>query len=846
MRPLAEYTRKRNFKITSEPGAKLGKRKSRNLSFVVQEHHASHLHYDFRLEWEGVLKSWAVPKGPSLDPGERRLAVEVEDHPIDYASFEGTIPEDQYGGGEVFQWDSGTWKPLNDVEEGLRKGRLEFEMHGKKLKGEFLLVRTNRESSKPQWLLIKRHDDYAEEGYELKPIAAYGNRRDKKRLTVSPKVRAKAKAKVWNSNRAEKTTKTAAKPAAGKKKAVADPFPGFISPQLAQLVSKPPQGDDWVHEIKFDGYRIQAHIKNGKVSLFSRRGLVWTDKYKVLASALAEMDVDSAVFDGEVVYQDEQGRSDFQKLQGAMKAGTTHELVYWLFDCMYLNGEDLRQKPLSERKARMKEVIEALGHDQIRYSEDFRGVGDKMIEASCSMNLEGIISKRVDTAYVPGRHDDWQKIKCVKRQEFVIGGFTDPEGSRVAFGALLLGVYEGRKLRFVGKCGTGFDQRTLREVSKKLKALEVDDSPFALASPRGRGLHWIKPQLVCEVSYAEMTRDGILRVPVFKGLRADKDPLQITIEKPKDVPEENVKTTRASAAKTKKSTKSTKKSTAAKSPAISSPERIIYAKEKLTKLDVAQYYQAVGKWMVPHVKDRPLSLVRCPNSSTKPCFFSKHFHQNLPEHLIAVPDAGHDDFLAVDSEEGLLTLVQWGTLEIHPWNCHRDNIDAPDQIVMDFDPADDVDFEVVKEGAVELREMLKQLGLRSWVKTTGGKGLHVQFPFEPLYDWDTVKNFAKTLVQEFVSRYPDLYTANMSKKMRKGKIFLDYLRNGRGATAVAPYSLRAKEISSVAMPIEWEELDKLKAANIFTLKKALEHLQRRKKDPWKDFFHVKQKIALLS
>lgn len=803
MRPLAEYTRKRNFKITSEPSAKVAKKgKDVPLIFVVQEHHASHLHYDFRLEWKGVLKSWAVPKGPSLDPAQKRLAVEVEDHPKEYAKFTGTIPKNQYGAGEVYRWDMGTWVPKNDVDEGLRKGRLEFELKGQKLKGEFLLVRTGRRAAKPNWLLMKRHDNYAEEGAEFVPIVA----NDPKYRKLKKKARA------------------------AREKAELE----FIPPHLAQLVNTPPQGSDWVHEIKFDGYRIQAHIQDGEVKLYTRRGLDWTDKYSVLARALRKLDVDNAILDGEVVWQDEAGRSDFQKLQNAMKAANTDPLNFWVFDLLMLDGENVRSLPLIARKDRLEKLVDKLDNPQIRYSEHYRGVGDKMIEASCSMNLEGIICKRVDGTYVSGRRDDWVKVKCSKRQEFIIGGFTNPEGSRAGFGALLLGVHEGGKLRYVGRCGTGFNAASLRTVSKKLRPLETDDSPFEIAPPRGREIHWVKPRLMCEVVYSEMTKDKILRVPVFKGLRTDKKPEEITIEIPKNA----VKTARKKAA-------APKQTNSEDSLPISSPDRVIYTKEKLTKLDIAKYYMQAAKWMLPHVKDRPLSMVRCPNSSTKPCFYSKHF-KDLPAHLIAVPDKTHDDFVAIDSPEGLLQLVQWGSLEIHPWNCHRDDIEAADQIVMDFDPAEDLDFEFVKEGAREMREMLQQLGLKSFLKTTGGKGLHVQFPFAPLYDWDTVKNFAKTLTQEMVSRHPDLYTGNMSKKLRKGKIFLDYLRNGRGATAVAPYSLRARAVSSVAMPISWEELEKLPASNIFTLPKALEHLAKRKKDPWKDYFKTKQKIALLA
>ncbi len=847
MKSLAEYKRKRNFKKTSEPEAKVrtGKSTQKNLLFVVQEHHASHLHYDFRLEWKGVLKSWAVPKGPSLDPAQKRLAVEVEDHPYDYWKFEGTIPAKEYGAGEVFRWDYGTWIPVNDFETGMKKGRLEIELKGKKLKGNFLLVRTGRQSSKPNWLMIKRHDKYAEDGAVLVPVADYG----------SGKTRGAAKV--------EKAAKVVKAPQRKKKAEL----PEFTPPQLAQLVNKPPKGAEWLHEIKFDGYRIQAHVAAGEVTLYTRNGHNWTAKYRALAKALKDMDVENAVFDGEIVYQDESGRSNFQKLQNAMKSESTQSLIFYIFDLLFLDGEDLRERPLIERKEKLEELIGDLGDEKIRYSEHFKGVGDKMIEASCSMDLEGIICKKADSGYTSGRRGDWVKVKCIKRQEFVIGGFTDPEGSRFAFGSLLLGFYENGKLKYAGRCGSGFDGALLREINKKLRKLETPKSPFVLNAPKERGLHYVKPELACEVSYAEMTEGGHLRAPVFKGLRSDKAPGEITIEKPKEVEAVATKTKKGSKTKTgtsKTQTKTTQKTKTIKaklkaelkaSPKgkkkagsgvhVTHPDRVIYPKEKITKLQVAEYYKSVSPWILPHLAGRPISMLRCQQSAVGMCFFAKHMPK-MPDSLTAIPDTeGKEPWVGVDSEEGLMHLVQLGTLEIHPWGSEPGQIDSPNMIIMDFDPEEGLGFDVVKEGALEMRDILKQLGLKSYLKTTGGKGLHVVFPFEARYDWDSVKSFAKTLTQEMVSRHPDLYTANMSKKLRKGKIFLDYLRNGRGATAVSPYSLRARAQSAVAMPIEWSELAKLKAANTFTLPKALEWLATRKKDPWADFFKVKQKISLL-
>ena len=809
MKPLAEYNRKRNFKRTDEPaGEAVPAKKAKGrpkLIFVVQEHHASHLHYDFRLEWNGVLKSWAVPKGPSLDPAQKRLAVEVEDHPIGYAKFTGDIPKGEYGAGTVYRWDLGEWTPDGDVDQGLAKGKLEFKLKGAKLNGAWRLIRSRRgDGGRAQWLLMKRHDEFAVKGDSVS------------------------------------TTKREASAST----------PEFIPPQLAQLVTKAPNGKDWVHEVKFDGYRIQAHLNQGKVKLYTRKGLDWTAKYQGLAKALKKIKVDDAVLDGELCWQDNKGRSDFQRLQVAMKAGDTDHLVYWAFDLLHLDGEDLRSLPLIARKTRLQKLVTKAKLPQLLYSDHFREDGQRLLKATCQMNLEGVISKRGDAAYVSGRHDAWVKSKCTKRQEFVIAGFSEAEGSRSDFGALLLGVYDEGRLRYAGRVGTGFDQRTLSSLSKMLRQREIDETPFELASPRGRTLHWIKPELVCEVSFAEWTREGSLRAPVFQGLREDKDPQTIVAEREEWVEGDHVvHAAPAKPAKTKRKSTSPTPAIAADQIKVSHPDRLIYKDEEITKLQVAQYYGAVAPWLAPHLKDRPLSLLRCTSDARKPCFFSKHFDP-LPPHLIEVPDTKTDKqrqaFVALDHPLGLISLVQMGTIEFHPWNCHRDDIEAPDQIVMDFDPDEEISFATVKEGAFELRDLLAQLGLKSFVKVTGGKGVHVQFPFNPRYPWDVIKNFTKTLVAEMNSRHPDLYTANLVKRARKGKIFLDYLRNGRGATAVAPYSLRAREDSAVAMPVTWDELNAIEAANVFTMPKALAHLAKRRRDPWNGYLDVDQDIRILN
>lgn len=766
---LKDYNRKRDFSKTKEPSGKLTPKKGKKLIFVVQEHHASHLHYDFRLELEGVLKSWAVPKGPSMDPADKRLAVMTEDHPYEYAKFEGKIPKGEYGGGEVIIWDTGTWEPMDaDPVGALAKGRLEFSLKGKRLSGKFLLVRTSK-----NWLLMKRHDEK------------------------------------------EKVIK-------------GDPWPGFIKPQLPRLVTDPPDGKNWVHEMKFDGYRMQALLKNGVGNLFSRNGLDWSNNFPFILEELNSLKLQNAIIDGEVVALDEEGRSVFQRLQNSLKAKDDRNLRYHVFDILYLDGKDLRPLPLLERKAILEKLLKKTKH--VLFSEHIFEAGDSFYKVSCQHKLEGMVSKQADAPYVSGRGDTWVKTKCGARQEFVIGGWTDPRGSRTGIGALLLGVYKGNDLTYAGRVGTGMDTRTLRELKRILGALEVDESPFDKKSPRGSDIHWVKPEQVCEVAFSEWTSDEILRTPVFKGLRVDKPAKQILREK------------------AGKKVKGPEKPAKASKREISSPDKILYEKEKITKGQVADYYEEVAKIMLPYMKDRPLSLVRCPNGTSGQHFFQKHFPGQLPEGFNAVPiqeEDGEGIYISVDSAKGLRELVQLNAFEIHAWGCHQDKVEWPDQIVMDLDPGEGVPWEQVVEGAFEIKDILETLGLESFVKLTGGKGIHVHVPVAPVYDWDQIKAFSQSLALELQGRSPSLYLANMSKKLRKNKIFVDYLRNGRGATAVAPYSLRARELSTVALPLEWPELRKVKSPTEYTLVKALKKIRSRKRDPWARMRKLKQRIPIL-
>lgn len=793
-RSLREYVRKRDFKITSEPaGLKRGKVLSEKGIFVVQEHHASRLHYDFRLEMDGVLKSWAVPKGPSLDPREKRLAVQVEDHPIEYGSFEGTIPDKQYGAGEVFLWDTGKWEPIGNPREGLKRGHLDFRLKGKRLHGEWVLVRLRGPSNgKPNWLLMKRSDTFAKRGDAAVKIGS--------KEKVAPR--------IWTSSKS--------------------PLVEFVSPQLAKLVDAPPTGKEWVHEMKFDGYRTQAIVAPGSVTLLSRNGHDWTKKYPGIDADLAKLDVKSAHLDGEVAWVDEKGRTDFQKLQNALKSGKAADLIYYVFDILHLNGKDLRDLPLEKRKAILQKLLKGHEKSHLRYSDHLEGQSKEFLKLACAHDFEGVVSKRKNGRYISGRSAEWVKSKCKKRQEFVIGGYTDGEGSRAHFGALLLGVYEDGQLRYVGKVGTGFNSKSLPAIWKKLAKIGQENSPFDLHSPRAKGLHWVKPRLVAEIAFANWTEDRILRVPVFHGLREDKAPTQIHVEEPEEVEalEKEI----------------------GDDVTITHPEKIIFAKEKINKLQISQFYREIGTALLPHLANRPLSLVRCPEGTKKACFFQRHMNEKTSGAIYKVPvreKGSLKNYLAVDSMAGVQALVQMGAFELHAWNCHRDNMDFPDQFILDLDPDDAVPWKKVVQAAFDIKELLDQLKLRSFIKLSGGKGIHIHVPFEPLYGWDDVKAFTQTLALKMVEEQPDLFVAKMSKSLRKGKIFIDYLRNGFSATAVVPYCLRAREISAVAMPIAWDELKRVKSPSQFTLAEALRHIKRRRVDPWKSYFTLEQRISLL-
>ncbi|WP_428306175.1 DNA ligase D [Lacipirellula sp.] len=868
---LAEYQRKRDFRRSPEPAGK--RTRSRGASkFVVQKHAASHLHYDFRLEIDGTLKSWAVPKGPSLDPDVKSLAVQVEDHPLDYADFEGVIPAGEYGGGTVMVWDQGTWQP-EGVDDPLRQwnaGKLKFTLHGSKLKGSWALVRMGGKGGADgkNWLLIKHHDRSA------KATADFDVREEKPRSVVSRRTMEQIAAssdRVWSSGKMQRrnpsspsrpTSKASAKrqttirfeKIAG---AQARQLPRHFSPQLATLVKQAPEGEEWLHELKFDGYRILARLAAGKVQLFTRNGHDWTHRFPSLAAAVAGLPIGSGIIDGELVTLDDKGVSDFQKLQNQLRHGDDSGLAYYAFDLPFAEGYDLTNATLLDRKKLLQKVITPTAEGIIRFSEHIDGNGDEVWQQACSGGLEGIISKQAKGRYVSGRGSGWMKVKCAQRQEFVIGGFTQAEGSRKGFGALLLGYYQRDRLLYAGRVGTGFTQQSLRDIHGALAKRTRKTAPFAVppTGAEARDVTWVTPELVAEVQFTEWTDDGHLRHPSFQGLREDKPPTSIKREKP--MATANHRDRKATSPKRSNRRPSTTTSTRlvvhsgsgdakVAGITITHPDRIVFPDIGLTKLALAEYYERVGAWILPHVAGRPLTLVRCPSGQTGQCFYQKHLNDSMPDSVrgIAIREKiGTDEYVVVDDLPGLISLVQFGAMEFHPWPAREDRVERPDRLVFDVDPDEKVSWAAVRQAALDVRDCLELLGLQSFLRTSGGKGLHVVAPIERRSDWDEVKAFARGVAELMVRTASDRYVANMSKAKRRGKIFIDYLRNQRGATAVASYSTRAREGAPVATPLSWEELSKLQSADQYVATNLDSRLARLRRDPWDEFFSVRQSIS---
>jgi len=852
--PLLAYKKKRDFAFTPEPAGAVARKKS-VLSFVIQKHAARSLHYDFRLELGGTLKSWAIPKGPSLDPTQKRLAVQVEDHPLSYAGFEGVIPPKQYGAGTVIIWDRGTWEPVGDPRAGYRAGKLKFQLHGEKLKGGWTLVRmrSDADSRQQPWLLIKERDAEAKPASDFSVVdalpdsvlaASVSRRAGKKKAAAAKAVLPKAPAKSARQTKARGTPReagTAIAPGAlvGAKRAA---VPLTLSPQLATLVDRAPEEDDWIYEIKYDGYRILARIDKADVRLFTRNGHDWTAKLRGLAAALKGLKLSPGWLDGEIVVLGNNGTPDFGALQNAFNDARTEQIQYFVFDLPFYAGFDLREVGLSERRALLASLLRESSSEQIKFSEDFKAKGSDVLHNACRLGLEGVIGKRRDSAYVSRRSANWIKLKCTQRQEFVVVGYTEPQGTRTGIGALLLGTHDqAGKLRYAGRVGTGFDTNTLTGLKKQLSRLAVDKTPL-FEKPRDAQGNWVKPKLVAEVSFAEWTNDGKVRHAVFHGLRTDKPATVITRESAADAPD--------TAARARDDTPAPDKRKAA-DPAeiggvrITHPDRIIDPSTGLTKLDLVNYYAQVAKRILPHLVRRPVSLLRAPAGIQHQLFVQKHGDTlKIPglKELDPAFDPEHPPLLEIDSLKALIGAAQMNVVEFHTWNATTRSIEKPDRMTFDLDPAEGLAWPLMLEAAQLVRTFLDELGLQSFLKTSGGKGLHVVVPLTPRDTWETVKEFSKQVVQHIATVVPARFVSKSGPRNRLGKVFIDYLRNGRGASTVAAFSARARPGMGVSMPCSWKELPSLTGGAQWTIVNAHERLEAGA-DPWAGYAKTRQTLT---
>jgi bifunctional non-homologous end joining protein LigD len=852
---LDDYNRMRDFSATSEPVAvkPKGRKKTKDhaLQFCIQKHDASRLHYDFRLELDGALKSWAVPKGPSLDPKVKRLAVHVEDHPLDYATFEGSIPEGHYGAGDVIVWDRGVWIPQEDPAKAYAKGRLKFELQGEKLGGLWNLVRTHMPGKQEQWFLIKHQDGAARPESDYDVVVAEPDSVLSERTILGKKTKAtkatQAKAiKPPAAPTRKETSKQKSVPLTGARKAR---LPDQIKPELATLVEKAP-GGQWSYEVKFDGYRIMARIDHDEVKLFTRNGHDWTHKLPDQAKALAGLGLESAWLDGEMVVTDEQGVPDFQALQNAFEAGRSGNILYYLFDLPYLNGVDLREVPVEERRAALSTVLKTSKDPLLRFSDAFGEDPEALLNSACQMQMEGLIGKRLGSPYVSRRSSDWVKLKCKHRQEFVIVGFTDPKGSRSAFGALLLGLHDrdSGELRYAGKVGTGFTEATLNSIHQQLKPLQTKKAAV-VNPPSGaefKAVHWLKPSLLAEVAFAEMTKDGSVRHAVFHGLRDDKPAKDITEERPTAVKTAPAKKAAA------KPTASKKKAEPAPSQIgleqgkvrITHPDRVIDASTGATKVQLAQYYASVAEWILPQLKDRPVALVRAPDGIAGELFFQKNAERlaipgitTLDQQLTGQP------MMVINNAEALIGAVQMSTVELHTWNATTDNLDKPDRFVLDLDPDPALPWKRMVEATQLTLTVLDELGLKAFLKTSGGKGIHLVVPLTRKHGWDEVKDFSHAIVSHMAKMLPERFSAVSGPKNRVGRIFIDYLRIVLGATTICAYAVRTREGLPVSMPIFREEVPTLKGGNQWNIHNAHERLAEVGDEPWADLKKTRQTIT---
>ena len=820
--PLHAYQSKRDFALTPEPAAG-GSARAGQLSFVVQKHWASSLHYDFRLELDGTMKSWAVPKGPSFDPGVKRMAVQVEDHPLAYADFEGTVPARQYGAGKVIVWDAGTWTPLHDPQQGVRDGNLKFELHGHKLHGRWVLVRIKGKGEKQApWLLIKEGDGYARAATAYSVVdelpASVKSLGPASRPSLRP-------APCPSSHRA--TAAGGAGCAGGRSaadpgwpaEAVLSALPQALSPQLASLVAgPPPQAADWLYEIKFDGYRMLVRNDTSGARLLTRNGHDWTSKLPALQSAFEGLKLPPGWYDGEIVLPNEAGVPDFGALQQAFDAQRTNDVVLYLFDLPYVAGHDLRGAPLQARRLVLKRLLAVTRSEPIRFSEEFNATPQSVVASACKLGLEGVIAKRRASTYRSSRSADWVKLKCSQRQEFVIGGYTAPQGARTGFGALLLGVNDAQgMLQYAGNVGTGFSQASLKELKRKLDSRARTRSPFVATSKMAGAPNWVAPTLVAEVSFGEWTRAGRIRHAVFRGLRADKDAGTIVREAALRLP----------CAKASKTTAAPSAPAGSDHFHLTNPQRVIDASTGTTKLDLFRFYGLVGDLMMKHLLGRPVSLVRAPAGVDGPLFFQKHAEtEKLPgiRQLDPALGLGHPPMIEVLSRQGLLWAAQWNVIEFHTPNAGTLTFDHPDRMVFDLDPGEGVAWAQLQEAAQLMHSLLTQLGLPSFLKTSGGKGLHIAVPVKRLHDWDTVKGFSQAVVAHMVKTIPQRFVARSGPKNRVGKIFIDYLRNGQGATTVCAWSARARPGLGISVPVTWAELAALRGGDHWSVKTVHERL----------------------
>lgn len=841
--PLNTYREMRDFSATPEPKGR--KARKRGHSFVIQKHAARRLHYDLRLEMDGVLRSWAVTRGPSLVAGEKRLAVHVEDHPLDYGDFEGTIPKGAYGAGTVIVWDRGTWAPVGDAAKGYAKGHLEFELSGEKLGGRWHLVRMQRKpgEKRENWLLIKADDEAArpatagdilkdqplsvKTGRDIAGVAAEAGGKDHHERQASAKTRRRTSNPPQSPVAVDKTDIRLPDPSrvTGSRKAG---LPDFLPPMLASTSSSAPTGDRWLHEIKFDGYRLQARIEGAQVRLLTRSGLDWTDKFgKAVPGALADLSIGTALIDGELVVENHSGASDFSALQADLGEGRSDRFLFYAFDLMHLDGYDLTALPLTQRKEMLEQIfVRARG--PLRYSEHFEESGATVLRHACRLSLEGILSKLAASSYHEGRNKAWVKSKCSARQEFVIGGYVPSTVTKGAIGSLVLGVYEDGGLTHVGRVGTGFSARTAAALFDRLEKLRSDESPFEapLTADQAHKVRYVRPELVAEVEFRAWTVDGNLRHASFRGLREDKPATEIVREAaPKDTlmntpPRPAIKLTH--------------------------PDRIYWPDAGITKEGLADFYHRIWRHIAPFVVNRPLALLRCPNGIEGESFFQKHVWKGMNDQIRSVSDPKDpaDPLIAIDSLDGLIALVQSAALEIHPWGSTLEDWEKPDMIIMDLDPGDGVSWDRVINASRELRDRLNDANLAAFVKTSGGKGLHVVAPLKPHANWADIKRFSKTMAQAMAADTPSDYVATVAKAKRRGKILIDYLRNQRGATAVAAYSTRARPGAPVSTPLAWEELGPEIGPTHFKLDNLPSRLESLRSDPWEGFWKAARALKV--